>query len=53
MSSTSAKKREKMNNDINTELQIGKEGMQKRDLKLLDFNNNKIKLWNPGIQNNG
>ena len=29
---------------------IGTEGLRKRDIKMINFQNKKIKLWDPGIQ---
>ena len=48
-SQTSTKAKEKIDKDIETELMIGKEGLRKRDARLVTFDR-RIKSGHPGIQ---
>ena len=46
---TSAKK-EKLLSDIDTEINIGRQGLRKRDLELISFDAKRIRKWTPNIQ---
>ena len=52
-SRTSTKKKEKLAYDIDTELQIGKKGLWKRDSDLITFNKTNIKSGTLAYRSNG